>query len=165
MINIALTLLGFLIVYLCWAVSVSSWSRLTELGIEHRKSSTTYFDSILSSAFFGTLVSRIVWMFMNMQLYQDVPWGILPYSRSASEFVWFTVFPWRFLRLTEGLYFPILWVVMGLLIVSAIFVPTIKIARKLKLEKRGIMRSFILKNGASALLVLVYFAVLTYFAW
>lgn len=164
MITLALAFGGFILLYICWAVSISSWSRLTELGIEHKKSSSTYFDSVMLSGFFGLLVSRIVWMFTQMSIYQDVPWGILPYSRSASEFVWFTVFPWRFFRVTEGIHFPVLWIIMGILTIFTVFIPTISLARRLRLEKRGIMRAFIIKNAFCSAVALLYFALLTNFA-
>jgi hypothetical protein len=147
----------------CWSVSTSSWSRLSELGIEHTKSSTTYFDSILTSSIVGTIIARISWMLLNLSVYQEVPWGILPYSRSATEFIWFTVFPWRLFRITEGIFYPALWIIMGIIVIFSVFFPTVQLARKLRLEKRGIMRSFVLKNAACAIIVAGYFALLTYF--
>ena len=165
MMNIALLLLGLGMLYVCWNVSMTSWGRLSELGIVHKKSSTTYFDSILIAGLIGVAISRISWMLINLPVYADVPWGFLPYSRSASETVWFTLFPWRLFRFTEGIVSPVLWIAMGLIVVFSIFIPTINLARKLRLEKRGIMRTFLVKNTIFAVLTIGYFALLTYFVW
>jgi hypothetical protein len=104
-------------------------------------------------------------MITHISFYQEVPWGLLPYSRSAAEFVWFTVFPWRFFRLTEGITYPVLWIVMGLVTIAIVFLPTITIARRLRLEKRGIMRAFVLRTVFCILITALYFMLLTYFAW
>lgn len=159
-----LAVAGLFLVYICWRTTLVIWRRLEELGIKHQRTSTTYFDNILRGAIVGAVFARIVWMFINRAVYADVPWGVLPYSRSATEFIWFTVFPWRFFRLTEGMMFPIMWGIMGILIILSVFIPTAQLARTLKLEKRGIMRSFVLRAVACAVLTAIYFGTLIYFA-
>ncbi|MFZ6022736.1 MAG: hypothetical protein ACOYT9_04720 [Patescibacteria group bacterium] len=164
LLTVALICIGFVVLYTVWRVFISTWGRLSELGITHRNSSVTYFDKILYSGLFGLLISRIVWMVMNRAVYADVPWGILPYSRSATEFIWFTLFPWRFFRITEGIMLPLLWGLMCAGIVWLISIPTFRLVRTLKIEKRGVMRAFLLRIVAGTLLMIGYFAVLIYFA-
>lgn len=161
---VALISIGFAVLYMVWRIFISIWGRLSELGITHRNSSVTYFDKIFYSGLFGLLISRIAWMVMNRAVYADVPWGILPYSRSATEFIWFTLFPWRFFRITEGIILPLLWGLMCTGIVWLISIPTFRLVRTLKIEKRGVMRAFLLRILAATLLTIGYFAVLIYFA-
>lgn len=155
---------GVVLFYGCWRISVVNWARLSELGIVHSKSSTTYFDNIFSSSIIALIFSRLTWMLMNVRLYAEVPWGLLAYNRSASGLEWFSVFPWRVLKLTEGIYFPLFWGIMALGVIFGIFVPTIRLARRLKLEKRGIMRTFILRSLGGILMTLVYFGLLGYYS-
>lgn len=163
LVTAALTGGGFIVLYLVWRVFISTWGRLAELGITHSYSSVTFFDKIFNSGMYGLLLSRIVWMVMNRSVYADVPWGLLPYSRSATEFIWFTLFPWRFFRLTEGVLLPLLWAIMGVGIIWFIFVPTFSLVRRLKIEKRGVMRAFLVRILVSGLLTVGYFASLIYF--
>lgn len=164
MIPTILGIVGVVLFYLGWYVSITNWSRLTELGIEHSKSSTTYFDGIFTNSVVSLIAARIVWMLLHVSIYQDVPWGLLPYTRSTADFNWFALFPWRVFRITEGVFLPIFWVLLGVLIVFGIFAPSITMARRLRLEKRGIMRSFIVKYIVCIVTTLVYFGVLGYFS-
>lgn len=160
----AFVVAGFILIYACWRVSIVTWGRLNELGISHNRSSTTYFDNILNSGLVALLFSRLTWMLLNVQVYADVPWGILPYSRSASGITWFTLFPWRFLRIQEGVLLPLFWGIMAFGVISTIFVPTIKLAMRLRLEKRGVMRSFVIKAVLSIVAILGYFGTLIYYS-
>lgn len=156
--------LGAVLAYACWQVLFSIWSRLQELGIENTKSSSNYFDNLLYGLLSGLAVARLVWMFFNRALYIDVPFGLLPYNRSATETVWFAVFPWRIFRVDEGVYFPVLWGIMGVYLIWTLFLPTIRLIRRLKLEKRGIMRAFLVKVLLCGLLAGGYFALIIYFS-
>lgn len=159
-----LAALGAVIVYVGWYVLLSTWLRLQELGVENSRSSSNYFDGLFLSGSIGLVVSRLVWMFWNRTMYADVPWGLLPYNRSASETVWFAVFPWRFLRVLEGIYFPVFWGIIAVLAFWILFLPTFRLIRRLKLEKRGIMRAFLIRVFLCGVLVGGYFAVLLYFS-
>ncbi|MCC7304037.1 hypothetical protein IT418_01315 [bacterium] len=155
---------GLALFYGGWHLSMITWARLEELGIDHTRSSTTYFDRIFSSSVIALIFSRLIWMLLNVQRYAEVPWGLLAYNRSVSGIEWFSVFPWRFFKITEGVYFPLFWVIVAIGIVFGIFIPTIRLARRLKLEKRGIMRSFILRSIAGIIGVFVYFGFLVYYS-
>lgn len=159
-----LLIVGLMLFYSGWVVTLTSWDRLADLGVEHSKSSTSYFDVLLSSSIISLVISRLVWMGMNMGAYQDVPWGILPYSRSATDFSWFTMFPWRIFRINEGVFMPAFWGILGFLAIVGIFLPTIQLARKLKLEKRGIMRGFVVKSVAISLATAIYMGILIYYS-
>lgn len=153
---------GIIVFYIGWYLSLTSWSRLKELGVEHNRNSTTYFDIMLGSFLLSLIVARIVWMVMNQSIYNDVPWGIFPYVRTVASIEWFAYFPWRILQLTEGVYYPVLWGLFGFFASTFIFLPTTTLARRLKIEKRGVMRRFLLKSLLGFVLFLVYFGVLTW---
>jgi len=157
-----LFLIGVVLFYLVWSVLVSVWSRLSELGVKNEKSSTTFFDNFFYVTIVGSILARATWMVLHRVLFYDVPWGILPYSRSASGYLWLTVFPWRFLRLTEGIYYPVLWAFVGVTLLFTVFWPTFELARKLRLEKRGIMRAFLIRITACAAVSTLYFGALAY---
>lgn len=154
----AVLLIGVAIFYVGWHLSLTSWSRLRELGIEHERNSTTYFDTILWSLLLGLIVARIAWMGLHAGLYAEVPWGIFPYVKTVNAVDWFTFFPWRIFKLTEGISYPVLWSISGILSAMFIFIPTMSLARKLKLEKRGIMRGFLIKSIVGFVLTIAYFS-------
>ncbi|WKZ24234.1 MAG: hypothetical protein QY312_01340 [Candidatus Dojkabacteria bacterium] len=154
-----------LLSYWCWKTALSIWERLRELGIKHSKSSFTFFDEIFISGVISLLAARLVWMGLNLARYTEVPWGLLPYSRTATETIWLTLFPWRVLQFSEGVFLPVLWGLFGFLLILYIFIPTISLARRLKLEKRGIMRNFILRSLTCCLAILAYFGALLVYYW
>jgi hypothetical protein len=159
-----LAALGVVVAYTSWYVLLSTWSRLQELGIENTKSSSNYFDCLFYGGILGLIFSRVTWMVSHRGLYSDVPWGLLPYNRNASETVWLAVFPWRFFRIAEGIYFPVFWLIAGVFVLWILFVPALRLIRRLKLEKRGIMRAFLIRVLLCGLLVGGYFSLLLYFS-
>ncbi|PIY17647.1 hypothetical protein CO112_01215 [Candidatus Dojkabacteria bacterium CG_4_9_14_3_um_filter_150_Dojkabacteria_WS6_41_13] len=156
--------LGLVLFYFVWSILISVWSRLNELGVKNEKSSTTFFDNVLYITIAGSILARAMWMVFHRVLYYGIPWGILPYSRSASGYLWLTVFPWRFFRLTDGIYYPVLWAFIGVVLLFTVFWPTFELARRLRLEKRGIMRAFLIRITACAAVSTLYFGALTYFS-
>jgi hypothetical protein len=159
-----LVILGLAILYLGWYISLTSWSRLTELGVEHKRNSLLFFDTLLLSFLFGLLLARLVWMAMNMTVYADVPWGFLPYVRTALSIDWLTYFPWRILRFTEGINNLVLWTTTGLVASFTVYVPTISLARKLRVEKRSVMMGFVIRALLGMIATLGYFVLLILFA-
>lgn len=155
--------LGLTVLYLGWYISLTSWSRLSELGVKHRQNSFVFFDTVLLSFIVGLLLSRLVWMSAHASLYTDVPWGILPYLRTALSVDWLTYFPWRILRFSEGINFQVLWVTFGLLASTALYLPTISLARKLRVEKRSVLAGFIAKALLGTVVTLGYFLLLILF--
>ncbi len=134
--------IAVIVLYLSWFVVISIWSRLIELGVEHKKSFISFFDAVLGSGLLGLFFARIVWMFSNMSLFTSVPWGIVPYVRSASGIAWFSVFPWRFLLFSEGIFYPVLWGIWGLSAIIMLYVPTLVLIGKLRIDKKNVMRMF-----------------------
>lgn len=159
-----LTVIGVIVLYLGWNISLTSWSRLLELGVEHKKNSYVFFDTVLWSFLIALMLSRLVWMTFHISLYSDVPWGILPYVRTTSSIDWLTYFPWRILRFTEGLQYQVLWATFGLISAITIYIPTISLARKLKVEKSSVTIGFVMKALAGLIITLAYFAALILFS-
>lgn len=153
---------GIGILYMMWFFSLSSWRRLTELGVEHALSFISFFDGLVISGITALVLSRLIWILTNLAVFQDVPWGILPYLHTANGLMWFSVFPWRFLVFTEGLNYTVLWAVYGVLAAIITFIPTIALSRKLKVEKLGIMRGYIIRAIGGMIVVLLYTGVLVY---
>jgi hypothetical protein len=158
----ALALIGAVVLYLGWNISLTSWSRLRELGVEHSKNSFTFFDTIFNASVLSLVISRIVWMIQHAAHYAEVPWGILPYTRSEITFEWFSTFPWRLLRVPEGLNYVVLWSALAFIVTVFLYVPTLRLARKLKTEKRTVMRSFMVRSLTVISVTISYFAVLVF---
>jgi len=154
--------IGVMLLYVCWQVLVMTWTRLQDLGVDNSLSSGNYFDLVSLAGVVSVLISRVVWMGLNRAAYAEIPWGILPYNRSASGVVWLEVFPWRLLRVSEGITVPVVFGGMVILLLAWLFWPTIQLIRKLKLEKRGIMRAFLIRVALLFLSVVAYFGLLSY---
>lgn len=156
--------IALIALYFIWYQIISIWIRLGELGVGHKKSFISFFDGILLSGLFALAVSRITWMFMNISFFTDVPWGLVPYLRSATGISWFSVFPWRFLLFTEGIVYPVLWGTWGLLIIVSIFMPTLSLVGKLKVDKKRVMNKFRLDISLGIFAVIMVALLAIYFS-
>jgi len=160
MIQWGLALLFVPVLYLSWKTLLSTWRKLSSLGVEHRLVSTWLFDSILKAFFLAGVISRFSWMILNLDQYAGLLWSFAPFEVMSSSVIWFRYLPWRYLLFLEGMELTVLWLTTGVLTFIVIFLPTVRLVRTLKLEKRGIVRNLLIQSLLGAFYLLAYFILL-----
>jgi len=162
--SIALIVLSGVIVFLGWYISVWIYKRTRMLGLEHDYSFVDYFDAVVKSLLAGAIVGRAVWIAMNLPQVMLVGFGILPYERVGRQFEWFTVYPWRFLRLNEGFNWTAFWPIVGLYFLLTFIYALFKLIRQLRVGKLQAHTPFYIRYVAMIILTIVYFSIMTYFS-
>jgi hypothetical protein len=148
--------------YIGWYISLTNWSRLTELGVEHKNNSVVYFDGVVVTFLLALSLSRAVWMINHEALYSEVPCGFLPYIRTALSIEWLTYFPWRIFKIAEGIDTVFLYALWGILFSIRTYIPAIVLTRKLKVEKKRVSRNFLLKSILGMVITITYAVLLVF---
>lgn len=122
---IFLGIYGFILLYFGWYIFLSIIENLNELGRQIDSNSKYYFDVYFKGAILATLLARIFWVISHFYDVLDVGFFYLPYVRDGWHFEFLTYYPWRFLRVWEGLSIIIFiisfWIYVSIFIVFYLF--------------------------------------------
>lgn len=57
------------------------------------------FDFIVFSFLLGIILSRVLYIYLNWETFNQVRWFIIPYERVEDQTLWFESFPWLFFKM------------------------------------------------------------------
>lgn len=60
------------------------------------------FDFLFSSFFWAILLSRLLFIFQNPEIFSGVRWFWIPYEKVQDQILWFQSFPWLFFKMSSS---------------------------------------------------------------
>jgi|GEM_PF-5004500 len=149
-------LFAFVIIYSLWSTYIGLGNSLRQIGKENDLEGIYFFNRVLLIIGVSLIFARVGHILINDTASLDLGLSLLPYTREGRNFIFFEYYPWRILRVSEGvnkyIFFALIWILNYIVFVK----PIHKLILNLNIERISVKFKYSLRLFVGVLIFTIY---------